>query len=500
MSDKKEFGDYQTPLDFAEKICNFLKEQKNLNPETIFEPTCGIGNFLKASMIFDAEKYFAVDINENYCKICAENFSDKKIIIWNENFFNFDSSIIPKENLLIIGNPPWALNSNIEKNLPTKNNYKNLKGIDALTGSSNFDICEYIIKKIIDDFRNTNTAIAMLCKISVAKNIFEYLFNNKIFFSCCEIFEFDAKKIFEISANAGLLFINLTSQEIFSSICNIYKFDNPSVIKKSFGYKNEKFFGNLLLKTCDFDGKCCFEWRQGIKHDCAKIMELTFDDGIFKNGNDEIIDVDEETIYPLIKGSMIKSPIINSFSKYVIVTQKFLGEDTSHLEFDAPKTWKYLKKNLIFFEKRESKIYKNSAEFSMFGIGDYSFLPYKVCIGGFNKKSFFSLVYSPNKKIIMPDDTTYFIGFEDYELAYTAMIYLNTEKVQDFLKRLSFSDTKRPFTKKILSRIDFSKICDEISFEEFVLTEKKLNLENNFRKSFLEKFFNLVKPSEQKLF
>ena len=25
----------------------------------------------------------------------------------------------------------------------------------------------------------------------------------------------------------------------------------------------------------DFNGISCFEWRQGVKHDCSKVMELT---------------------------------------------------------------------------------------------------------------------------------------------------------------------------------------------------------------------------------
>ena len=57
MPGKKEFGDYQTPKDFAEKICRFLKEKKGVTPSTVLEPTCGIGNFLSSSLLFDAEKY-----------------------------------------------------------------------------------------------------------------------------------------------------------------------------------------------------------------------------------------------------------------------------------------------------------------------------------------------------------------------------------------------------------------------------------------------------------
>ena len=35
-------------------------------------------------------------------------------------------------------------------NLPEKENFKRLSGTDAITGASNFDICEYIILKLIE--------------------------------------------------------------------------------------------------------------------------------------------------------------------------------------------------------------------------------------------------------------------------------------------------------------------------------------------------------------
>ena len=325
MTSKKIYGDYQTPFKFALKVCKFLKEQKKLKPATILEPTCGIGNFLKASLIFDTEKYYGIEINPVYCKICAENLSNDKVRIINENFFEYQ---LPKaENVLIIGNPPWINNSELSKlnsnNLPSKTNFKNLRGIDALTGASNFDICEYIIESLINFYRNTNAVIAMLCKISVAKNIFQDIVRVNVPFKSCEIFTFDANKIFEISADACLLYLELTDENIFPATCAVYDFDAPHTLKKILGYRNGKFYNDISISTCDFDGKCFFEWRQGIKHDCAKIMELTFKDGFFKNGENKIVDVEEDFIFPLVKSSNIKNPIIKSFSKYVIVTQKF---------------------------------------------------------------------------------------------------------------------------------------------------------------------------------
>ena len=500
MTSKREYGDYQTPFNFALKICTFLKEEKNLKPEIILDPTCGIGNFLKASKIFEAEKYFGVEINPNHCKECIKNFSDERLNVINEDFFQCDLSILSKDdNLLIIGNPPWATNSNLSRNLPKKSNFKNLKGLDALTGASNFDICEYIISNLVERYRNTKTVFAMLCKNSVARKIFANMINQRICFESFEIFEFDSKKIFGISASACLSFIRLTDKNFSLSNFEIYDLENPNILKKSLSFENGNFSCNTSDELYDFDGKCNFEWRQGIKHDCSKIMELTLENGNLKNGNNEVVAAEDKIIFPLIKGSTIKNPIVNKFSKYVIVTQKFLGEDTAHLENDAPLTWQYLKKNSALLAKRKSRIYDNATEFAMFGIGDYSYLPYKVCIGGFNKKPVFSLAFSLDKKPVMLDDTSYFIGFENYEMAYVAMIYLNSAKVQGFLQDLSFTDAKRPYTKKLLSRLDFSKICKKISIEELKNTESELGLENQLNESALKNFLELLKPIEQQL-
>ena len=500
MNVKKEYGDYQTPFNFALEICTFLKEQKHLNPSMILEPTCGVGNFLMATKIFDAKKYFGIEINPLYCKICAERFSDERLTILNKNFFYCDLESLPKNsNLLVIGNPPWATNSNLSKNLPQKSNFKGFTRLEALTGASNFDICEYIIIRLIEKYRNTNTVFAMLCKTSVARKVFNNMQKQKISFAWCETFEINTNKIFATNSSACLLFIQLTEEKTSSSNCNVYSFDNPSILKSSFGYKNGKLYSDLSTQNYNFDGKSCFEWRQGIKHDCSKIMELTLEDGNLKNGNNELVDVETDITFPLIKGSTIKNPIICSFSKYVIVTQRFLGEDTTYLKSYAPKAWQYLNQNTTTFEKRKSKIYNNSTKFAMFGIGDYSYLPYKVCICGFNKKPFFALVFSEDKKPVMLDDTIYFLGFKDYDIAYTTMIYLHSKKVSNFLQSLSFADSKRPYTKKILSRIDFFKIYSKISFSELKLIEKKLGMKDYLDELMLKKFFDLTRPIEQNL-
>ncbi|MCR4574496.1 MAG: class I SAM-dependent methyltransferase, partial [Lentisphaeria bacterium] len=128
MLGKKEFGDYQTPLEFSNKICNYLFKNKKIAPSIIIEPNCGMGNFIESSFVFKAHKYIGIDINKEYCDYCENRFKGYNVEIFNENFFDFDlKKILSKQDtVLVIGNPPWVNNSFLSsidsKNLPHKCN------------------------------------------------------------------------------------------------------------------------------------------------------------------------------------------------------------------------------------------------------------------------------------------------------------------------------------------------------------------------------------------
>ena len=242
----------------------------------------------------------------------------------------------------------------------------------------------------------------------------------------------------------------------------------------------------------NFDGRCCFEWRQGVKHDCSKIMELTLQNGTFQNGQKKEVQIEDDIVFPLVKSSMFKAPVIHSFSKFVIVTQKRAREDTKHLEQEVPKTWEYLNCNIELFERRKSSIYRGAPLFSMFGVGGYSYSRYKVGVSGFYKKPLFSVLYSNDNKPVMTDDTSYFICFDSYDMEYTAMLLLNSKKVQGFLTSIAFLDAKRPYTKKVLERIDFFKIVNSLTFDELARTEQDLDLSCYVSLSMYDDFKSLI--------
>ena len=482
MNGKREFGDYQTPSAFADKVCAYLKDHRHIHPSAVVEPTCGVGHFLKSSLTFGAKEYYGIEINPEYCDICQASLSGQNVEIIHSDFFAFSSKslIQDQRQVLVIGNPPWVTNSALSAlgsdNLPVKSNFKGQRGIDALTGASNFDICEYIILQLIGEYQDSNAVISMLCKTSVARNVFTELMRNNISFSSCDILEFDAAKVFHINASACLLVIQLSNQPVAPGTCSVYDFEDPEMIKFQLRYSGGQLYRNIDDFSEKLDGHCCFEWRQGIKHDCSKVMELSIQNGTLQNGQKEHVDIEDNIVFPLVKSSMFKSPVIHSFSKYVIVTQKKAREETSHLASELPKTWNYLSEHIALFERRKSSIYRGAPPFSMFGIGDYSYAKYKVGISGFYKQPLFSLLYSDDGKPVMTDDTCYFIGFDCFDMAYVAMLLLNSEEIQTFLTSIAFLDAKRPYTKKVLERIDFHKAAAALTIQELHATEQKLEL------------------------
>lgn len=504
MTGKRAFGDFQTPIDFADHVCQFLKERYKINPDIVLEPTCGIGNFLQSSLRFNAKSYFGIEINPDYCKISQEKISDVRLRIINEDFFHFDLSKIKADNTLIIGNPPWVNNSTLatlkSNNLPKKNNFKGIKGINAITGESNFDICEYIILQLIYTFHDTHSTLAMLCKTSVARNIFQELKRQQLNAYSFEVFEFDAKKVFDISASACLMVIRFGEDSQLADVCNVYDLEDGGQLKYMFGYRNEQFYSNLKLHIDDFEGESCFVWRQGVKHDCSKIMELSCVNDKFINGLKENVDIEEDLVFPLVKSSMFKKPVLKEFSKFVIVTQKRIKQDTAYIAARFPLTWKYLYQYKSKFESRKSSIYKGAPPFSMFGIGDYSYAAYKVGISGFYKEPLFSILYSSTGKPVMTDDTAYFICLPTYSTAYVAMLYLNSQRVIEFLKSIAFLDAKRPYTKKVLARLDFQKIVAQISWSELKQTESYLGLSAYLEASMVDEFKAIPEMQQQGLF
>src|SRR3989338_9800309 len=348
---KVEFGDFQTPLRLASDVCNLIKE-RGVAPYSIVEPTCCIGSFVFSAIkcIPSIKKGIALDINPSYIKTVEKNIGkDKsKIKLRTGDFFQFNwneyVATLP-EPILVIGNPPWVTNSQIGSiagaNLPPKSNFGNLKGLDALTGKSNFDISEWMLIKMFDALTDRDATLAVLCKTSVARKVLLYAWKGGLDIGQAAIYEIDAKQHFGASVEACLLVVtfspNVISKECFWYSSLVSGVDASRVI----GLRNGRIVSDVELydkwEHLVSQTEQEYRWRSGIKHDCSEIMELRrVGETLYRNGLGEEVELEQEYVYPLLKSSDLFND--REPSRWVIVTQKKVGDDTSTIQRNAPKT------------------------------------------------------------------------------------------------------------------------------------------------------------------
>lgn len=503
--DRREYGDFQTNQFLAQKVVDYTFSKSN-DFEFVLEPTCGKGNFLLAAIKQSKKlkKVVGVEIYQPYVwetkfKILEYFISVKEntkpeIDIIHANAFEFSYEDLAKSTqdlkTLIIGNPPWVTNSELgsidSKNLPQKSNFKKHSGFEAITGKGNFDIGEYISLIMLKCFDKHNGAFAFLIKNSVVKNLIYDQKQNKFRIGQTENLNIDSKKEFNVSVNACLFLTHLNCEP--ELICTAFDFYTKDKLT-TFGWYKDKFVYSVqdYDESSIVDGKSTFIWRSGVKHDCSKVMELEQVNGHFKNALGEEINLENNLTYGLLKSSDLKEDKTNSFRKLTIITQKKIGQETKYIKDKYPLTYNYLTSHKDYFDKRKSSIYKDKPSFSIFGVGDYSFAPYKVAISGLYKSTHFTLVSPSNSKPIMLDDTCYFIGFESLKMAEIAHYLVNSEIVQKFLKSIIFSDSKRSINKDTLMRIDFTRAFESTDYEQASKEIKGLEPEH------WEKFSEMIK-------
>ena len=472
----KEFGDFQTPPELAREVCALLA-RRGISPVSVIEPTCGEGNFLTAALqtFSTVKSSFGMDVNLEYvgrAKAAAHAVGHSCILdIQHGNFFNADWNCVIAsltEPLLIIGNPPWVTNTTLSfgyySNLPPKTNFQKHRGIDAITGKSNFDISEWMLLNMLEWIANKQATIAMFCKITVARKVLNHAWKSGMPIAQADIFCIDAATHFGVAVDACLLVIT-TSPTTHNFDCQVYDTLSEHSASTVMKYENGQLIANVTAYQSwkHLEGSGQQIWRSGIKHDCFKVMELQECNGGYCNGFGEIVKMESDYLYPMLKSSEIAKISESIPSRLMLVPQRFVGQDTKIIEQFAPKTWAYLEDHSDLLQRRASSIYRNRPQFSIFGVGEYSFSPWKVVVSGFYKPPKFKAIGSLSGKPIVLDDTCYFLPCQTQKEATAIAEMLNSEIAQEFYSAFVFPGSKRPITADLLRRLDLLALSQELN-------------------------------------
>ncbi|NHC24121.1 class I SAM-dependent methyltransferase [Nocardioides sp. IC4_145] len=457
-----EFGDFQTPLALAMQCLRVMGLPEDAR---VLEPTCGLGSFMQA----------AATLSPNSERVGLERHPDyvARASEWGRvreaNVFHFqlarDISWNTSGPLFVVGNPPWVTSAELNRmdsgNLPAKENFKGAKGFDAMLGSSNFDVCEYIILKALNEHQAEPFTLGMLCKTQVARNVIEYAASTGLPIRESALYRIDAMKWFNAGVDACWFVVSMDPREMPQYTADVYDDvfapDRPAVAR--FGVVD-----GLMVSDVDRyeavragDGTCPYVWRSGLKHDASQVFELVATPSpATKSG--QTLDLEADYVLPFLKSTDIFRGRHRDLSKWVIVPQKTFGAETAALEHLAPKLWGYLTENAAALDGRKSSIYRNRPRFSVFGHGDYTYAPYKVAISGLHKQPVFRLVPPLNGQPVVLDDTCYLLPFDDATEAALVTAILNSDECRALVESMVFWDSKRPITKKLLARLDVNRI------------------------------------------
>jgi tRNA1(Val) A37 N6-methylase TrmN6 len=469
MSLKVELGDFQTPYEWAKDLTSLLL-RKEKKPEIVIEPTCGVGAFVQAvAELCPTAKVFGYDINSEYVETARKNLaSNSNVTILCEDFFTceFDAQLKGQFNhILFLGNPPWVTNSKLgtlgSSNLPQKKNSDSLRGIEALTGKSNFDISEWMICRMLECIQRHSGTVAMICKSSVARKILSYAYKKKLKFCSAKFFPLNAKQVFNVSVDCGFFVFNSYGETAY----NVEVLDLGFEHLGEYGIRNGRLVSDVVTydQWSFLDGVNLEKWRSGIKHDCSSVFEFIKQDNVLLNGNGEVVDLEQDFLFPFLKSSDLANGKIARGDRFVLVTQKGVGQETNHIEKKAPKLWAYLSKHKVALDSRKSSIYKNKPAFSIFGVGPYSFSPWKIAISGLYKSLNFVKLGPQDGKPVMVDDTCYFLPCESEEKANLVFNLLKSDQAKSFLSSIIFWDSKRPISVDVLQRLKLDSIPNKIA-------------------------------------
>jgi methylase of polypeptide subunit release factors len=466
---RRDLGDFQTPPALVSAVLDRL-DALGVRRTRVLEPTCGRGHFLAGLLGSEnpPSEIRGFEIQPDHLA-AARALEPGRSVVTLEQADVFATDLRTRLRwqstgpLLVVGNPPWVTSAELGRlgslNGPQRTRIAGLDGLDAMTGRANFDLAEAVWIKLLSELNEPEATIALLCKTSTARNVLRWAARTNRPIANASIHRLDARTWFSATVDACLFVVSI-GPGVNSYCADVYANLTSSTPETRIGVVDGLLVSNVekFEQAYAAFGRSQREWRQGIKHDAASLMELVEQGGTWRNGLGETVDIEAEQIYPLLKGIELAHPSNHRPKRGVVITQHRLGEDTSTLAARAPRLWAYLTRHTAILAARRSKIYVGRPPFAIFGVGDYTFAPHKVVISGMHKTPRFLAIAPRDGRPVLLDDTCYLLPCETAREANRLATRLNGPSAQRLIATLTFRDAKRPITKAILQRIDIDRL------------------------------------------
>lgn len=459
-------GDFQTPNELARAVVQAVMA-RGVRPASVLEPSAGSGSLLvEAAVRFGCTHATGLEIDEAHlhearARMAATGWRGS-LVLHQTDVFHSDLQSVMRglpDPVLVLGNPPWVTNSALgalgSSNRPARHNFQQLRGLDALTGKSNFDLAEWVALRALEALVARGCgALALLCKYRTARRLLEHVARTRAPIDRVAIFAVNALQHFGASVEACLL-----SLEVASSVAGCERAEWFESLESSRPARVLLFAGGRVVLDEDAWRRGLHllsdpptRWRSGIKHDCAAVMELRGMGDKLVNGLGEEVTVEDHCRHPLLKGMDLirgtEHPV-----RWMIVPQTATGQDTAGLQTSAPAAWEYLCSHHERLDRRASSVYRGRPPFSIFGVGPYSFAPWKIAVPALHRKLVLRIVAPEQGRAVVLDDTCCFLPCRDELHARVLQGLLDSDACRSWMDSFVFWGDKRPLTCEVLGRV-----------------------------------------------
>jgi len=411
----------------------------------------------------------------------------------SEQFDDIDS-ILPDGCDYLVGNPPWiSWNSlpgeyrkQIERELLPGYALFDFHGQEAQLGHSNDDYLVTFTQVTIHRYLKEGGLCSFIIKQPLLTNVSGKTFRR---FSVRHVREnvrlgvkevADLRKVnpFGIGNETAIIVLKRGDKTVYPVPYETWsKSDGEIVVEK--GEAKPSIDRDITsswvvltpdLKETEFmEGNCIYEIRHGLKHDVADVLSVR---PLERNGDrlvvqrnseddKETYEIEAKAVYPFLQPRHISAWKIEGYT-YAIIPQRKAGENNEErLARTLPLTYKYLERFKDRFMARKSRIFTQKPFYGLFGLGAYTWKPYKVCWCGLGFKPEFVVLSTVRDRLLgerlpIPDGTIYFIPLDRKEEAHFVCALLNSELVHKFLSARS-GKSKRGLSKKVMEQLSLPR-------------------------------------------
>jgi hypothetical protein len=195
-------------------------------------------------------------------------------------------------------------------------------------------------------------------------------------------------------------------------------------------------------------GDCAYRIRHGLKDDAK---------AVFSVDHDRLAELEPTHVYPYLRSKHVVKWGLFGHDRFLVPQRQAGADNERALARESPATYDYLTDHRERLEARGSSWFEAGPFYSLFGLGPYTWAPYKVvwCRLGF--KPHFAVVSTVDdpelgEKTVVPGDHCMFVACDDEREAHYLCALLNAAPYQRCLRDLA-GGGKAGLSKSVVSSV-----------------------------------------------